>query len=480
MNFYYRQNLLVPYSENTRRFFASWQNGIRTVCISGGRGKGKTIDVCLYLLKHTNLTPGMQVVVARSEYATIAGSIIKTLQERVFKYPLGDSRNRHPKNPFTLVGGVDRPSVLRFDNGSEWRFIGLDDKTKRSGTECDIFWLNEGQREETSEVWGHMGGTLAGGRGGNWNVRGTRFSQMIADANPDSKFHWLYKAFHDDEDNPLIDTELWLEFTHHDNPALTEKPGSTLNADGEQTVKDLLNFYPPGFERQRMVWGEWCAAEGIVYSMYDPKSHEIAMQRRDFGADTKWQAAIDHGGTSPFAFMLTGQNENTFRTFKEIAMSRCTIEEVIARTDALLERYSVPKENLENLFADTNVPGFNKALREAGYPVVEADKDILAGVSTVKHVIGDNRYFINKNSLDDRDPNYDGPQGFKEEVLGYAYLPKDKQETSAKPNHPVGKRNHWCDALRYKLYGLRASIIVFPAIMAPVANIDRSGRVFEV
>ena len=168
--------------------------------------------------------------------------------------------------------------------------------------------------------------------------------------------------------------------------------------------------------------------------------------------------AIDHGGTSPFAIMLTGQNGDTFRTFKEIAMSQCTIDEVIAKTDALLKRCRIPKSEICNMFADTNVPGFNKALREAEYPVREADKDVLAGISEVKTVIGDNRFKINKNSLEERDPNYDGPQGFKEEALVYAYLPKEKQETSAKPDHPVDKRNHWCDALRYKIYGLKNTI----------------------
>ena len=461
MKYYYRDNLIVPHSENVRKLFSGWQNGVRDVVVSGGRGKGKTIDVELYLLMITNLVAGLQVSVARSEYATIAGTVVKTLSDRIFKYPLGDSRKRHPKNPFTLVGGVDRPQLLRFDNGSEWRFIGLDDKTKRSGTECDIFWLNEGQREDTSEVWGHMGATLAGGRGGNWRVRGQRFSQMIADANPASKFHWLYKEFHDDDDQPLTDGMLWLEFTHQDNPALTN-PFGNLNADGDQTISDLLRRYPPGFERQRMVWGEWCAAEGVVFSMYQPKVHEIEMKRSDFDAGTEWHMAIDYGGTSPFAVMLTGKkSDGEYWTFKELSMSKCTIEEVIAKMDALLDRYNIRKNSIQNLFADTNVPGFNKALRETEYPVREADKDILAGINEVKYVIGDNRYFINKNSLDERDPKYDGPQGFKEEVLGYAYLPKDKQDISAKPDHPVAKRNHWCDALRYKLYGLRETFIDF-------------------
>lgn len=467
MRFYYRDNLLTPHSDRARQLYASWQLGKREICLSGGRGKGKTLAILLYLLRLTNRIPNLHVVIARSEYASIKESIIETLQGWIFKYPLGDSRNRHPKNPFVLVGGVDRPSALRFANGAQWRFIGLNDKTKRSGTECDIFWLNEGQREDTNEVWGAMGATLAGGRKGNWWVNGERFSQMIVDANPDAKFHWLYKNFHDEDDQPKNETELWLPFTHHDNPALVDEITGELNALGHKTQEDLLKFYPPGFRRQQMVWGDWCAAEGMVFTMWNPAVHEINMSISEtFGVDTKWYMATDHGGggkRSPFAVSLTGKTpDGKFNTFKEFGMTNCTIDKVIERADALLNRYSIPKSKIQSLHADTNVPGFNLAWRQAGYPIVEAEKDVLAHVDYMKMMIGDNRFFVNKNSLEWKDPHYEGPQGFKDEVLSYAYLPEEKQETAAKPSHPVKKFDHWIDERMYMLYGLREDKIQFP------------------
>ena len=33
-------------------------------------------------------------------------------------------------------------------------------------------------------------------------------------------------------------------------------------AQGKRTLEDLLRAYPPGYNRQRMVYGEWCAAQG--------------------------------------------------------------------------------------------------------------------------------------------------------------------------------------------------------------------------
>ena len=456
MKFYFREKLLTPYSQNAKSLFSSWSRGIRTICVTGGRSKGNTIAVLLYLLMLSDLVTGLKVVIARSEYTTIKETIIETLADWIFTYPLGDSRSKHPKNPFRLIGGVDTPKVLRSDNGSAWRFVGLQDKKNRSGTECDIFWLNEGQREKTDEVWGVMGGTLAGGRKGNWWVNGYRFSQMIADANPSAKFHWLYQYFHNEDDSlKNKETQLWLPFTHHDNPALTH-PNGTLNADGERTQEDLLAFYPPGFEQQRMIWGEWVAAGGLVYSMYQPSVHEEEMSIADFSVDSNWIMGIDHGGTSsPFATGLTNVHNAEFKRFKEFGMSHCTIEDVIGKTDGLLERYSIPKSKIQRMFADTNVPGFNKALREAGYPVVEADKDVVAGVDEVKTVLGDNRLKINKTSMEFGADRYKGPQGFKQEVLGYVYPEEDEQKARRQIDVPEDGNDHWMDETRYELYGMR-------------------------
>ena len=45
--------------------------------------------------------------------------------------------------------------------------------------------------------------------------------------------------------------------------------------------------------------GEWCAAQGVVYEMYDPLQHDVDVQRGDFGADTRWYLSIDYGFTHP-------------------------------------------------------------------------------------------------------------------------------------------------------------------------------------
>lgn len=464
MRFVYKEDLVVPKGQNIANLFSSWDRGVRYVCITGGRGKGKTVALWLYLLMLVRFFPGIKIVVARSAYSDIAGSFVATGQDRIFKYPLGDSRWQHPKNPFVLHGGIDMPKTMRFQNGSEIRFIGLQDPNNRRGIECDVFVLNEGTLEKTSEVWGTMGATQSGGRRGGFIVKSERFSQMITDTNPSHKFHWLYRYFHPNPDNEddILEEACWLKWTHRDNPVLVDADGA-LNAAGEQTLADLHRVYGEnGFEAMRMIHGIWCNAEGAVYDMWDPKVHEVPMQKDDFPVDTLWHIGVDHGGgPSPFAVSLTAQNGRMFRTYKEFGMSLCTVESVIKRLDGYLANaWGVPKSKIDTLWGDVAVPSFQMAFAEAGYPVMpNVDKDIKGGIDSVKQIISEGRYLVNKGSMESRCPYYDGPQGFKEEVLAYQYMPKDKQRTARNPDLPIAENNHWLDERRYLLHGLRENVL---------------------
>ena len=465
MRLIYHEDFRVPNSDNVKALFASALNKKKEIMISGGRGKGKTVAIWTYILFLCTRIPGFRVIVARSDYSLIGGTVIETLQERVFKYPLGDSTWRHPKNPCVLVGGINAPKRLVFNNDSEVRFTGLRDPNKLRGTECDLFWLNEGTTERTGAAWRVIGGSTAGARGGNWYINGDRFQQLIVDSNPDVPWHWLHKNFFPDDARKdyIPDEKLWLKFTHHDNVSLVEPCGRRLNARGEQTIEDLIRVYgESGFEADRMIWGKWTAAAGLVYSMYNPDVHEKVMHRDDFGTDTLWHGYQDMGGggtRSPFAIGIIAQTGNTFHLFKELVMSNAIHADVITRLKADLVRWNIPVSSLDTHVCDDNVPSFCTELREAGFPVVEADKrDKKAIIDSMKGVIRDGRFFVNRYSLEERCPFYDGPQGLKQEILGYAYLPEEEQRLSLKPDIPIETENHSLDGCGYSLHHLRDTV----------------------
>lgn len=456
---YYKRGLLIPHSKNMRALWNSPKHGHREICMSGNRGCGKTIDLLLYAIDKMVSIPGFRVNWARSEYSTIATTVIETLEHDIFEYPMGDSRNKHPKNPFILRGGTERPKLLEWDNGSRMRFIGLDSKTKTRGMAADLNILNEGTREDTSAAWQEMGAVQAGGRARAWFVNGKPFSQKITDTNPDSPIHWIYKLFRKDtgtDELPDIGTypmgeKLWLGFSTIDNPLHTDRNGK-INELGIQKDADLVATYPEGFERLRMVFSQWCAAIGLVYSGYKPDVHEIDMGVEDFDAGSRWYMGLDLGGTDPFACVFVNVDQNgTQRIYKEIVKSQCLLEEVEADMYDVLSLIGESQQNL-TIVSDTNVPEFIKRLRKNKWRVIEAEKgkgSIEDRVDLGKRTIGNNKLYINKNSLMSRDQKYGGPQGFKEEVLGYTYYPEEKQLFMKNPNVPVDKNDHSMNAWEY-------------------------------
>ena len=376
----YKDDLIIPDSDNAKALFTSWQCGIKHICLSGGRGMGKSVDLILYALHLMSVIPRLRVIWCRTEYSTIRTTIIKTLQNVIMKYPLGDSRHRHPKNPFTLHGGVKRPSSLELDNGSEMEFIGLDIKSKTRGLEADIGILNEGTREETDEAWSEMSAVQAGGRGGAFFVDGMPFNQVITDTNPDAPTNWIYRLFRsenpDDDDVGIYNfgERLFIGYTHTDNP-LHRNADGTPNDLCEQKVSDLEKAYHKDtFDYQRMVLSQWCAAVGLVYSMWNPDAYIVPMHASDFALDSSWYIGIDLGGESPFAFCLVNKDANGIkRIFKEGVRSRCLFSEVEGDMLNALSVAGITKSDV-TLVSDTNIPSFIRELRQNGWHVIEAEK----------------------------------------------------------------------------------------------------------
>lgn len=457
---FYRKGLLIPHSRNMRALWNSYKRGHRQICLSGNRGCGKTIDLLLYAIDKMRKIPNFRVNWYRTEYSTIATTVVETMEHDVFEYPLGDSRNRHPKNPFYLSGGIERPRRLVWDNGSSMRFIGLDDKKKTRGMAADLSILNEGTRELTSEAWVEMGAIQAAGRAGAWIVDGEPFSQRILDTNPDSPLHWIYKLFRKDTNTdtlPDVGTyplgeKLWLGFSTTDNPLHTDENG-VINALGRKKDEDLIKTYPEGFERLRMVYSQWCAALGLVYSGYKPDVYEIDMNPKDFADDSTWYMGLDLGGTDPFAACFVNvDGDGNQKLFREIFLSQCLLDDIETRMWHIIRDIIGIGQSELTIVSDTNVPEFIQRFRENGWHVIEAEKgagSIIDRVDLGKKTINAGKLRVAKDSLLERDPNYKGPQGFKEEVLGYAYHPEEKQELLKNPNLPIDKNDHSMNAWEY-------------------------------
>ena len=433
----YQEGLLNPPSPLAQRFLRSYKDGHNYVVVSGPRNCAKTLLILWYLLHQHQRVPGLKSAVIRFEHKSISPTVLRTLRDKILRYPFEDDRN-----PFVLYGGENRPEHLRFENNGQMDFRGLDGKGKALGAEYDLIFVNQAEQETRSRVWGDISGTIVGGRAGNWIEHGRRCWQLIADANPSTPHHYLYQRKSEWE---------WLDFTHKENPLFYNWDTHTWSEQGRATVEALKEAYT-GFDYARMVEGKWVAAEGMVYPQFRKELHVRDMQRDDFGSEATWYCGIDWGGKSLTAIGIYAVVDGTYYLFKEICRSQTMVSEMLAMLEAMCERHDIP--GFEAVFVDHDAEHVLQC-EDAGLPVQLADKSVLEGIETVRRVINDNRFIVNSMSLEDRDSKaVDVPQGFAEEVMAYAYREEGSRSYSIRDEHPVKVNDHSCDQVRYVLHTL--------------------------
>lgn len=436
----HHSNHRSPQSELIREVYRSVDPELIVV---GPAETGKTYSILDKLLNGAAKRK-LRILILRKTLKQVYQNIIPDIN-KILKYELG-----HLKCAFRCRNGHEKPEYLvHKKTQSQIVFGGVDEVDNYLGGGYDIIFVS--QAEALTEAEWETLTTRNTGRAGNWvDVEGVPMMQLIADCNPSHRYHWIPKRGEVPGKARIINTTLWDNASLFYNGRITPK--------GEKT-KERLEASLTGARRKRLLDGEWFSEEGVVYKNWDPAIHEIVMERSMFNDPSfTWHGAIDYGGESPFAFGLWAiQNTqsrvhpNRYNLFKEIVVSDVTIDQVYDRIAALLNRYEIPK--LETIVADTNVPGFTKALRQKKLNVLLADKDIAAGIDSVKQVIGDNRFFSNKTLLDARDPIWTKSQGWNEEVVGYCYHSLEKQEQMPSlADKPIKKNDHSCDEVRYRIY----------------------------
>ena len=438
----YADEFKTPISFNNQQLLTSYARNKTHLCISGPRSSGKTSSIWAYVLEWCISVENFSVLIGRKEYSSIIRTLLGTLEKHILKYGLMDNRN-----PFRVVGGRDRSSLIRFPNGSEILFMGLTDEDKLKGLEPSLFWLNEGTRLKTSRAITIVSGSQVGGRSGAWFRNDKPFRQIIIDTNPDSKKNWLYQMFHDEESGSKRSE--WLDFGLIDNPAFSDD-GKQLNARGSQAYEELLEDHPPGHERDRMVHGKWVHAEGAVFTQFDENRHVKPMRRDDFGIDTEWRIICDWGNTTAIGLMATHDGKS--RVFKEYYKKDNSVTKVMAYFDYWFREYNLRRSDIYKLITDVDV-GNSTLLKEDGYSPVVADKtvSIPEGIQIIQKAFANDELLINLHALDHPDPKLKGTyNSLVSELPAVHYRPEEEQSGQPRDNKPDPDCvDHATDWLRY-------------------------------
>lgn len=272
---------------------------------------------------------------------------------------------------------------------------------------------------------------------GRMSVRGAK---LFGTTNPDNPAHWLKVKFID----RIADLPHWrvFHFTMDDNPSLTP----------EYVAQKRLEF--TGLWYRRFIKGEWVAADGAVYGMWDPDRHVIPWaslphMTRLLGV------GVDYGTNNPTAGLLLGVGDVPAPTERDPHAMKPRLH--------LLDEWRTPQGHMwtdqrlseglrtwvgedhlparqplepEWLFVDPSAASFKTQLQADGVRNVrDADNDVGYGIRTVASLLGTGDLVVS-----------DRCTGFIAEAPGYSWDPKATEKGEDKP---IKAADHSLDAGRY-------------------------------
>jgi phage terminase large subunit len=308
-------------------------------------------------------------------------------------------------------GSAQEPASYKYANGSVIVVGGLDRASRLLSTEFDLVFVDEAI-EVTPEDLDTIVSRLRNGV--------LSRQRLIMATNPGPPTHHLKQRA--DAGRCRI-----LYSKHEDNPR--------LYANGEWTEYGLSYLARldslTGARYERMRWGKWVAAEGLVYEGWDESVHLIDR----FKIPTEWTRwiSVDLGFTNPTCIQWWAEDpDGRLYLHRELYRTRAIICDHDAEDRATLEKH-------------------------LGMSTVPAKKSVSDGIQAVQSRLkvqadGKPRLFLFRDSLADVDEDLVSralPTRTVEEITGYVWAVKPGTGGSELKEAPLKQNDHAMDALRY-------------------------------
>lgn len=219
-----------------------------------------------------------------------------------------------------------------------------------------------------------------------------------------------------------------LHFTLDDNPYVDEEY--------KQRIRDSLS----GLFYKRNYLGLWCLAEGAIFDFWDPALYVTKQAPR---AAEYWVAGIDYGTSNSFSCMLMGVDSGKANQlgvcrwfedeyvwdYKKTGRQK-TNSEYADDVQEFLEPYGV-----KNVYLDPSAASFRLELQRRGIHVVNADNDVLSGLTFMTSEMRKGNIFVMPKC-----------KNLIREIESYVWDPKSSERGDDKP---MKKDDHCIDAARY-------------------------------
>lgn len=337
----------------------------------------------------------IKILVCRRTGATIRNTCFSLFKDIIAKWKL---------TPYVKIRESD--FNIKFPNGSEIIFMGLDEETKLlSLNNIGCIFIEEAY-EVPKSIVEQLNLRLRGG---------TPNQQIIMAFNPISRHHWLYSFC---EENPPSSFK-YTHSTYKDNPF--------LNA---EYIAELEELYTRNPQKARVFCdGEWgIDADGLVFHNWHVKEFNHAE------LDGELLVGLDFGFVNDISALVASvinEKEKTIHIFREWGARGKTNKELVDVITKLGFNKSV-------IVADAAEPKSIEEIKRAGVQKIRACKK---GADSIIHGI-------------QKLQNYEiivhpTCKGIIAEFENYTWQ-KDKY-TDVYINKPIDDFNHYIDALRYSL-----------------------------
>lgn len=403
---------------------AAWKSRRRELVLAGPAGTGKSV-LCLHKLHYcAKKYPGMRALICRKTRESITQTAMVSYEKKVLQPGwLGD-----------VVIWRTQEQEYRYANGSIIAVGGLDKPSKIMSSEWDMIYPQEAT-ELSEEDYGALTTRLRNGV--------MPYQQLLGDCNPSYPTHWLRQRADRGE-------VLMLESRHEDNPTVTPEYLAAL---------DKL----PGVLRDRLRYGRWAAAEGMVYDEWNAAVHVVSKKKLvewgillengmlNFQVVKRVLAAVDWGFTNPGVIQVYAlDSDGRAYLIRELYRTQRDIDWWIGQAKELKQEFGI-----EQFVCDPAEPAFIEQFNKHQLRAVGAINSIPLGISAAHarlKVAGDGRprFYVYEYALKDRDEGRVAahrPFCFSMEVDAYAY-PKSKDGAPVK-EVPVKIDDHAMDAFRY-------------------------------
>lgn len=354
-------------------FEKSYQAKTRLVVNQGGTRSSKT-----YSLAQMFVVKGLEerdtlFTICRKTFPALKATAMRDFFEVLNSLGLYHEAN-HNKTDHIYTMGTN-----------EFEFVSVDQPQKIRGRKRKFLWMNEANefsREDFRQLI----------------LRTT--GQAYLDYNPSDEFHWIYEEILTRPDCTFIQS------TYRDNPFLEPELVREI-----ESLKDLDQNY----------WriyglGERGISESSIYTHWQFCDGLENTDEVIYG--------LDFGFNNPTAMVELGIRDQNVYAQELIYETHLTNSQLIQKFEDL----GISKN--QKIYADSAEPQRIEEIRQAGYWIEPADKDVEKGIDTLKS----RRFFITKDS-----PN------ILKEVKSYRWKTKDEKIL----DEPVKVNDHTMDAIRY-------------------------------